>query len=79
MKLTIWVFKYWLITSIFYFRLDYGPKTGLSNSKFMYQYDDNFRLTSLQGRIGGQTLPEYTVQYNSKTGAKSQMGQFMVI
>ncbi|XP_014290946.3 teneurin-a isoform X3 [Halyomorpha halys] len=59
-------------------RLDYGPKTGLSNSKFMYQYDDNFRLISLQGRIGGQTLPEYSIQYNPKTGAKSQMGQFMV-
>ncbi|XP_073995971.1 teneurin-a transmembrane protein isoform X3 [Rhodnius prolixus] len=59
-------------------RLDFGPKTGLSNAKFMYQYDDNFRLISLQGRIGGQTLPEYTLQYNPKTGAKSLMGQFTV-
>ncbi|BES99420.1 EGF-like domain [Nesidiocoris tenuis] len=59
-------------------RLDFGPKTGLSNSKFMYQYDDNFRLIGLQGRIGGQTLPEHVVQYNPKTGAKSIMGQFAV-
>lgn len=58
--------------------MDFGPKTGLSNAKFMYQYDDNFRLISLQGRIGGQTLPEYTLQYNPKTGAKSLMGQFTV-
>ncbi|KAL1116307.1 hypothetical protein AAG570_005802 [Ranatra chinensis] len=59
-------------------RLDYGPKTGLSNVKFTYQYDDNFRLTSVQGRIGGQTLPEHSLQYNPKTGAKCQMGQFAV-
>ncbi|XP_075213771.1 teneurin-a transmembrane protein [Lycorma delicatula] len=59
-------------------RLDYGPKTGLSNAKLTYQYDDNFRIISIQGRIGGQSLPEHSLQYSSKTGAKQQIGQFMV-
>ncbi|XP_054267852.1 teneurin-a-like isoform X4 [Macrosteles quadrilineatus] len=57
-------------------RLDYSPKTGLSNAKFTYQYDDNFRVISVQGRIGGQSLPEHVVQYNARTGAKQQLGQF---
>lgn len=59
-------------------RIDYGPKTGLSNAKLTYQYDDNFRVVSVQGRIGGQSLPEHALQYSQKTGAKSQLGQFTV-
>lgn len=59
-------------------RLDYSPKIGLNNAKFMYQYDDNFRVISVQGRIGGQSLPEQVIQYSMKTGAKQQLGQFTV-
>lgn len=59
-------------------RLDYVPKTGLSNAKFTYQYDDNFRVVSVQGRIGGQSLPDHILQYNAKTGAKQHFGQFTV-
>lgn len=59
-------------------RLDYIAKTGLSNAKFTYQYDDNFRVVSVQGRIGGQSLPDHNMQYNAKTGAKQHFGQFTV-
>nr|CAD7424065.1 unnamed protein product [Timema monikensis] len=59
-------------------RLDFGAKTGLSNAKFTYEYDTNFRLTGVQGRIGGQNLPEHSLGYNSRTGAPEQLGQFKV-
>lgn len=59
-------------------RINFGAKTGLSNAKFTYEYDNNFRLIGLQGRIGGQNLPPYTLAYNSKTGAIEQIGPFKV-
>ena len=59
-------------------RLDFGAKTGLSNAKFTYEYDSSFRLTGVQGRIGGQNLPEHTLAYNIRTGALEQLGQFKV-
>lgn len=59
-------------------RLDFGAKTGLSNAKFTYEYDSNFRLTGVQGRIGGQNLPEHALGYNIRTGALEQFGQFKV-
>jgi hypothetical protein len=59
-------------------RLDFGAKTGLSNAKFTYEYDSNFRLTGVQGRIGGQNLPEHALAYNIRTGALEQLGQFKV-
>nr|CAD7569594.1 unnamed protein product [Timema californicum] len=59
-------------------RLDFGAKTGLSNAKFTYEYDTNFRLTGVQGRIGGQNLPEHSLGYNPRTGAPEQLGQFKV-
>jgi hypothetical protein len=59
-------------------RLDFGAKTGLSNAKFTYEYDSNFRLTGVQGRIGGQNLPEHALDYNIRTGALEQFGQFKV-
>ncbi|KAG8307286.1 hypothetical protein J6590_024932 [Homalodisca vitripennis] len=59
-------------------RLDYSPKTGLSNAKFTYQYDDNFRVVSVQGRIGGQSLLDHVLKYSPRTGAKQQLGQFTV-
>jgi hypothetical protein len=59
-------------------RLDFGAKTGLSNAKFTYEYDSNFRLMGVQGRIGGQSLPEYALAYNIRTGALEQLGQFKV-
>ncbi|KAJ9586714.1 hypothetical protein L9F63_019697, partial [Diploptera punctata] len=59
-------------------RLDFGAKTGLSNAKFTYEYDSNFRLTGVQGRIGGQNLPEHALAYNIRTGALEQLGQFKI-
>lgn len=59
-------------------RLDYGAKTGLSNAKIIYEYDNNYRTTAVQGRIGGQTLIPHHIIYNSKTGAPEVLGQFTV-
>ncbi|XP_046747871.1 teneurin-a isoform X2 [Diprion similis] len=59
-------------------RIDFGAKTGLSNAKFTFEYDDNFRLTAVQGRIGGHTLPQHLMAYNPKTGTLEQIGQFKI-
>lgn len=59
-------------------RITYGPKTGLNNAKIMYEYDSNFRPISISGRIGGQNLLKYPIEYNPKTGAKTRLGQFLV-
>ncbi|CAG9766607.1 unnamed protein product [Ceutorhynchus assimilis] len=60
-------------------RISFGAKTGLSNAKFTYDYDNNYRLVNLQGRIGGQNLPLYGLAYNFKTGAAEQIGPFKII
>ncbi|XP_011500847.1 PREDICTED: teneurin-a isoform X2 [Ceratosolen solmsi marchali] len=59
-------------------RIDFGAKTGLSNAKFTFDYDSNFRLVSVQGRIGGLTLPSHVMSYSPKTGSLEQIGQFKV-
>lgn len=59
-------------------RIDYGPKTGLSNAKITYEYDSNFRVIMIEGRVGGQTLPECHLEYNPTTGKKQLLGQFEV-
>ena len=59
-------------------RIDFNGKTGLSNAKFTYDYDSNFRLISSQGRIGGQNLPGTTFAYSTKTGNLEQISQFKV-
>lgn len=59
-------------------RIDFGSKTGLSNAKLTYEYDDNFRVTMITGRIGGQNLPELNIGYSPKTGSVAQIGQFRV-
>lgn len=59
-------------------RIDFNAKTGLSNAKFSYEYDSNFRLISTQGRIGGQNLPGNTFTYSSKTGNLEQISQFKI-
>ncbi|EFN60940.1 Teneurin-3 [Camponotus floridanus] len=59
-------------------RIDFGAKTGLSNAKFTFEYDSNFRLIAVQGRIGGQTLPPHTMAYNPRSGMLEQIGQFKV-
>lgn len=59
-------------------RIDYGPKTGLSNAKITYEYDSNFRVVMIEGRIGGQSLQEYHIEYNPITGSKQLLGQFEV-
>lgn len=60
-------------------RIDFGAKTGLSNAKFTYDYDNNYRLITAQGRIGGQNLPQYNLAYNYKTGALEMIGPFKII
>ncbi|XP_066592793.1 teneurin-a [Prorops nasuta] len=59
-------------------RIDFGAKTGLNNAKFTFEYDTNFRLIGVQGRIGGQTLPPYSMVYSSRTGMLDQIGQFKI-
>ncbi|XP_015119824.1 teneurin-a [Diachasma alloeum] len=59
-------------------RIDFGAKTGLSNAKFTFDYDSNYRLIAVQGRIGGQTLPSHTMAYSQWTGALELIGQFTV-
>jgi len=59
-------------------RIDFNAKTGLSNAKFTYEYDSNFRLISTQGRIGGQNLPGITYTYSTKTGNLEQFSQFKI-
>ncbi|KAK8385757.1 hypothetical protein O3P69_016491 [Scylla paramamosain] len=59
-------------------RIDYGARTGLSNVKFTYEYDSNFRVTSFAGRIGGQNLLPFTYAYNPITGGPSSIGRFTV-
>ncbi|XP_050491043.1 teneurin-a isoform X4 [Bombus huntii] len=59
-------------------RIDFGAKTGLSNAKFTFDYDSNFRLINVQGRIGGQTLPTHTMAYSPRTGMLEQIGQFKI-
>lgn len=60
-------------------RIDFGAKTGLSNAKFTYDYDNNFRLITAQGRIGGQNLPAHNLAYNFKTGTLEMLGAFKII
>ncbi|XP_055525741.1 teneurin-a isoform X2 [Wyeomyia smithii] len=59
-------------------RVDFSAKTGLSNAKFSYSYDNNFRLILIQGRIGGQNLQNQILDYNDKTGSLSRIGLFKV-
>ncbi|CAH0560894.1 unnamed protein product [Brassicogethes aeneus] len=59
-------------------RIDFGAKTGLSNAKFTYEYDNNYRLINAAGRIGGQNLPLYNLAYKSKTGALDMIGPFKI-
>lgn len=59
-------------------RIDYTAKSGLSNAKFTYEYDTNFRVVAVQGRIGGQNLPAQTFVYSRRTGRPVQIGEFKV-
>ncbi|XP_069941027.1 teneurin-a isoform X3 [Cherax quadricarinatus] len=59
-------------------RIDYGARTGLSNVKFTYEHDSNFRVTSFAGRIGGQNLHPFPFAYNPSTGGPSQIAHFTV-
>ncbi|CAO1418145.1 unnamed protein product [Diamesa hyperborea] len=59
-------------------RIDFSAKTGLSNAKFTYEYDSNFRMISTQGRIGGQNIPTLSMIYSPKTGNVEQISQFKV-
>ncbi|KAL7300753.1 hypothetical protein TKK_0006730 [Trichogramma kaykai] len=60
-------------------RIDFGAKTGLSNAKFTFEYDSNFRPVSVQGRIGGLTLPAHGMAYSQRTGTLEQIGQFKIL
>ncbi|XP_046803493.1 teneurin-a isoform X2 [Lucilia cuprina] len=60
-------------------RIDFIAKTGLSNAKFTYEYDTDFRVISIQGRIGGQNLPAQNFAYDMRTGQPSMIGQFKLM
>ncbi|KAK0097057.1 hypothetical protein PV326_003445 [Microctonus aethiopoides] len=59
-------------------RIDFEAITNLNNAKFTFEYDANYRLIAVQGRIGGTTLPPYTLAYSPKTGALEQIGRFKI-
>jgi hypothetical protein len=59
-------------------RYDFGAKTGLSTTKFNYEYDSNLRQIGVTGRIGGQPLPEFAQSYSSKTGVPDTIGLFKI-
>lgn len=50
----------------------------MSNAKFTYDYDNNYRLISVQGRIGGQNLMQHNLEYDSKSGSLVQIGSFKI-
>ncbi|XP_055389787.1 teneurin-a isoform X2 [Condylostylus longicornis] len=60
-------------------RIDFIAKTGLSNAKFTYDYDSNFRVTTIQGRIGGQNLPTQVFAFDPRTGQPNLIGQFKIL
>ncbi|XP_041781162.1 teneurin-a isoform X2 [Anopheles merus] len=60
-------------------RIDFSARSGLSNVKFNYEYDDHFRLASIGGRIGGQNLPQQSFGYDERTGRLATIGQFEVM
>ncbi|XP_058985366.1 teneurin-a isoform X3 [Musca domestica] len=60
-------------------RIDFVAKTGLSNAKFTYEYDTDFRVISIQGRIGGQNLPAQNFAYDQRTGQPSMIGLFKLM
>lgn len=59
-------------------RHKFGSRTGLSNAKFLWEYDDNFRLKSLRGRIGGQDISYVNYTYYLRTGLLKSIGQFFI-
>ncbi|XP_052873882.1 teneurin-a [Anopheles cruzii] len=59
-------------------RIDFSARSGLSNVKFNYEYDDHFRLASIGGRIGGQNLPPQAYGYDERTGRLTAIGPFEV-
>ncbi|XP_050083154.1 teneurin-a isoform X2 [Anopheles aquasalis] len=60
-------------------RIDFSARSGLSNVKFNYEYDDHFRLAAIGGRIGGQNLPQQAYGYDERTGRLATIGQFEVM
>lgn len=59
-------------------RIEYSARTGLSNVKFTYEYDDNMRITKMDGRVGGQTLRPFHLSYSPRNGSPSTIGSFLV-
>ena len=59
--------------------MDFGTKFGLSNAKFVYDYDTNYRIVNVQGRIGGQSLLPYNLGYDLKTGKLNQIATFEIL
>ena len=57
-------------------RHHYGPRTSLSNAKFTYKYDKNFRVKQVEGRIGGQVIPPENLDYSDHTGSRMTFGAF---
>ncbi|KAL7643035.1 UNVERIFIED_CONTAM: hypothetical protein RMT77_006324 [Armadillidium vulgare] len=58
-------------------QINFGSRTGLSNVKFSYDYDNNFRIINLAGRIGGQNLHNFVFKYSSSS-IFSKIGPFKI-
>ena len=59
-------------------RVEYSARTGLSNIKLTYDYDSNFRVTKMAGRIGGQKVKPLHISYSSRTGEPTNIGNFLI-
>ena len=58
-------------------RTEYSARTGLSNAKFTYEYDDNMRLIKTAGRIGGQQVDPVSYSYSTLYSLPVEVGNFV--
>lgn len=52
---------------------------GMVNARFDYSYDNNFRITSMQGVINETALPIELYQFDDISGKMDQFGKFGVL
>lgn len=57
---------------------EFGSKSGFSSSKFVYEYDYNFRPILCKSRVGGNVVPDLSLGYNSKSGLLDRIGNFHI-
>ncbi|KAA0186935.1 hypothetical protein HAZT_HAZT008617 [Hyalella azteca] len=59
-------------------RIEYSARSSLSNVKFTFEYDDNMRITKMDGRVGGQSIRPHHLSYSPRNGSPSTIGSFLV-